>query len=892
MSAKKDMHPEVLKEVLGSLTRQYGFKEVKGYLRGGKCPSCGETELFTNAAAPWVVRCGRENKCGWSETTRNLFPDAFGRINERFPATTEDSDRTADMYLSLVRGFPIARIKGWYRQGKFYHSKGSPRQTATVVFDIDRERNILMERLIDPVHIKESDGKLKVQKANFVGENKGLSWQPPGQVVKDGEVWLVEGCLKAIGLALKGFQVSATLSAYNFPQKLLESLDPKKVTLVWGLDNDKAGNTFTRKHIETARKMGFECAVALIPNKGKEKTDWDDAYRAGELEEKHIELYRFHGDLFLAETPTEKGVLIWRRGTGNAFAVEHHKQIYWFSGDYATYEKILGEFKTDPRLTSHPKGPEFEAALKSARVQRIANCSVRFLYFMRDELADESWYYARVEFPHGRNTTKSTFRSTEVSTSSGFKDRLLKIAPGALWTGGTSHLNWIVARYLDDIKVVKTVEFVGYAAEHRAWIFGDKAVSDGRVYELNEEDFFEIGNLSIKSLNGSLDLHIGKAEEYDESWITHLYTAFGVKGIIAAAFWLGSLFAEHIRQAAQSLFFLEIVGEATAGKSTMIEFLWKLFGRLAYEGFDPNSATPAATARTMTQVANMPVCLIESDREKRDGVHSKQFNWDQLKTLFNGRSPRTTAVKNGGNDTKEPAFRGSLVISQNAPVESSDAIMSRIVHIYFTCAHHSEAGKAAAQTLSRMPAEKISHFLLRATMAEKDIVPLILARADDYERQHAAIPELKTVRIQKNHGQARAMVDALAALVKFPDAWREEAHAFLIEAAKTRQRKIAADHQLITEFWDAVEFLGLDKLDHSRQPGQIAINLNHFLREAIRQNQQVSDLNDLRKLFPDSRARPLLAGNKAVNSGLDGEFLGKTVKCWVFKDSGHGGSNA
>ncbi|MBC7907007.1 MAG: toprim domain-containing protein [Rhodospirillaceae bacterium] len=888
---RTEMDQDTLSEVLSNLKRDYGFKERAGWLRGGKCPKCGEMELYTHAQGPWVVKCGRENNCGWTDTARNLYPDSFGRFNERYPATTEDPNRTADKYLQFTRGFPVAKIKGWYRQGEFVHSKGSPKRTATVVFDVDRSRNILMERLIDPVRIKKDDGKIEVRKANFVSDHRGLSWEPPGQKVTEGELFLVEGCLKAIGLALKGYQVSATLSCVNFPTKLLESLDPKKVVLVWALDNDPAGHRYIRKHVDAAKLLGFECRAALIPAKGKEKLDWDDAYRAGKLEPKDIDNYRFHGDLLLAETPTEKGVLTWLRKSGNAFAVEHRKQIYWFSGDYATYEKILSEFKTDPRLVSHPRGAEFEAAMKSASVQRISNCAVRFLYFMRDELADESWYYARVEFPHGRHTTKSTFRSAEVSTSSGFKDRLLKIAPGALWTGGTGHLNWIVARYLDDINVVKTVEFIGYAAEHKAWIFSDKAVANGQVHDLNEEDFFEIGNLSIKSLNGSLHLHIGKADEYDESWITHLYTAFGVKGIIAAAFWLGSLFAEQIRVAAQSMFFMEIVGEYNSGKSTLIEFLWKLVGRPNYEGFDPNASTPAARGRMMTQVANLPVCLIESDREKRDGTHGKQFNWDELKTLFNGRSPRNTAVKNGGNDTKEPAFRGSIVISQNAAVESSDAIMSRIVHLFFTTAHHSDAGKAAAMTLARMPVEKVSHFLLRATTAEKDIVPLILKRADEYEAQHSTIPELKTVRIQKNHGQARAMVDALATLVKFPDAWRDEAHRFLIEAAKDRQRKIAADHQLVTQFWDVVDFLGMDKLDHSRQPGRIAINLNHFQREAMRQSQQIPDLNELRKLFPDSRTRPLIEGNKAVNSGLDGEFTDKTIKCWVFANP-NGGANA
>src|SRR5690606_33234996 len=98
------------------------------------------------------------------------------------------------------------------------------------------------------------------------------------------------------------------------------------------------------------------------------------------------------------------------------------------------------------------------------------------------------------------------------------------------------------------------------------------------------------------------------------------------------AFWLGSLFAEQIRANQKSFPFLEIVGEAGAGKSTLIEFLWKLCGRRDYEGFDPSKATLAARARNFSQVSNLPVVLIESDRDQDQGAKQKQFDWDELKT--------------------------------------------------------------------------------------------------------------------------------------------------------------------------------------------------------------------------------------------------------------------
>lgn len=134
-----------------------------------------------------------------------------------------------------------------------------------------------------------------------------------------------------------------------------------------------------------------------------------------------------------------------------------------------------------------------------------------------------------------------------------------------------------------------------------------------------------------------------------------------MKGYVALAFWFGALFAEQIRENDKSLAFLEVVGEAGAGKSTLIEFLWKLCGRRDYEGFDPSKSSLAARARNFAQVANLPVVLIESDRERMSNEkspHVKGFDWDELKTAYNGRSVRARGMATSGNETYEPPFRG------------------------------------------------------------------------------------------------------------------------------------------------------------------------------------------------------------------------------------------
>jgi hypothetical protein len=875
------MRPDVRADVLARLKSGYGFKEVKGWLREGKCPQCGEKELFVSAENPWRVKCGRYNRCGYEASTKELFPDAFGRWNERFPATTEDPNATADAYMDGERGLPLRKIRGWFRQGKFHHPHGN-RTTATVVFDLDRERGIFMERFVEPVVVSIPGKEPDPRKANFVGKHAGMAWVPPGvDVASLAELWLVEGCINAISLTVRGTPAAATLSSSNYPADLLAKLDPKKTRLVWALDNDAAGTTAIHKHAKSAIAAGFECRAALIPQ-GKQKTDWNDAYKAGDLTgdgaEKFLDLCLFEGDLLLARNAREKGTLVWERTRSASFAIIYDRRTYWYRFDQGAYDKQLEEIQ-NTGMQDHPRGQEFAAAEKSATVTEIANCETKFLYFQQNKATDESWYYSLIKFPDGRRF-KNTFTGSQLSAGSEFKKRLMTIAPGALYLGGTNQLNWIIGKHLDGIKVVDTVDFIGYSREHKAWVFPAHAVSGGKVYKINEEDFFEIGKVSVKSLNGSLPIVVGKLSDYSDEWLGNIYATFGGKGIVAAAFWLGSLFAEHIREKHKSLPYLEIVGKAGAGKSTLIEFLWKLIGRADYEGFDPNKATAAARARLMSQVANMPVCLIESDRGGEGDMKAKQFDWDELKTAYNGRASRATGVKNGGNDTKEPPFRGAIVISQNTPVSASEAIQQRIVHQFYTCDGHTEEGKRAADWLSSVPVERVSNWLLQATCAEKDILATIFERTPKYEAALRAEPEIRLVRIAKNHAQLMAMVDALSLVAPLKDEWRKDAMETLRQAAIDRQRSLAKDDPLVEEFWELVEFIGIGALNHARDMQRIAINLNHLQAVAIRSGQKLPDLLELKKRLRSSTSRPFIA-LKAVNSGHP-DFEGKTVKCWTF----------
>ncbi|MBB4755451.1 hypothetical protein FHT15_000106 [Xanthomonas campestris] len=896
------MQEDLRQQVLSRLERDYGLKHRSGteYMRGGKCPSCGKKELYTNHLKPWVVKCGRQSKCGRELHVKDLYDDLFDDWSKRFQPTAAAPNAAADAYLQFSRGFDLAPLEGLYTQDSHYDRKISA-GTATVRFAL--VKGGWWERLIDRPH------RFGKQKARFApGQSyAGVWWAAPASLTAmqtAREVWIVEGIFDAIALLQHGLCAVSAMSSNAFPEESLRELAKARMAdlpaLVWALDNEPGARAYTHKHIKRAAALGFDSRAAQIVQRDGKKTDWNDLHlRAIASDDpkqwdNDVKEARYQGDLLVARTAVDKGLLMFEHDGRNDFWLEYRSRLYWFDFDTQRFDKLrkekLGDIDADD-------GDEVAAEdlrkIKRAAcsVQKIANCYPEALYFQRQEVTDESWYYFRVDFPHDEPSAKGTFTGGHVSSASEFKKRLISLAAGAMFTGTGHQLDRLIEEQTEAIKKVDAIDFVGYSKEHRAYLLGDMAVRDGELVTANEEDYFEFDKLRLKTTQKSIRLEIQRdAEAFRVDWLPWLWQCFGTHGMVAMTFWFGSLFAEQIRAGHKSFPFLEATGEAGAGKTTLLTFLWKLLGRSDYEGFDPAKSSKAGRARAMGQVSGMPVVLLEADRSEPDKAHSKTFEWDELKDFFGGGTLATRGVRNGGNETYEPPFRGTIVITQNAAVDASEAILTRIVKLHFKRPQVTTESRIAADNLNALQVEEVSHFLVRAIRQERAILDLFAERVKVFEAKLRAQQDLRLERVIKNHAQMLALFDCLRLVITIPDDMVEQTRLALLEMALERQKAISADHAMVNEFWEVYEYLeatghGKAVVNHSRDAQRIAINLNHFAARAAQFSQSVPDLKVLRALLGDSRRHKFIGANVAVNSAVlkdDLTGVGTTVKCWVF----------
>jgi len=888
------------------------FKISNGQkLSKGRCPECNKQEAYVFKDAPFVIHCPRGNECGEKTSVRRLYKDMFTNYSEKYPPTETDPNQTARMYMRYQRGFDASIVDGLYTQGQkpIYKNEKVFKYAQCVEFKL--WGRFVWQRLIDQEDIRLNDNNKNYITKGCEFKNKG--WVPPGQQIKSNTwVFITEGILKS--LALMHMKVSfdiatiAAISSSNLPRNIINEHQGQGVVWVLAFDNDAAGIKASKKFKKEIESLGETVLVALPPG----GYDWDDVLKeqrdneSTQQKEEHKKFLKlneqlikdslYRGALLTAESYKEK--LFW------LFTKSQVMPTFRYSFGHSLWRAKLDERRARENALSdwplnecwanpHEDLDDMQKAVVSSfNFERISNCEPIFLYLEKDAITDDQFYFFKIKYASGNPETMLGFEGAALQSASGFSSYLLNKSSGGSFDGNAYDLKNMREHWFDKrMNEVRALPFVGYDKVTGGYVFPFGGYFKNRFIKLNEHGFIAADKHQVKTSLKSMVMV--PSQEFNGDWFKDFLTCFSTNGLAALAWWFGCLFAEQIRDKQNSWCFFELTGDQGAGKSTLLEFLWKLLGRINYEGFDPNKATSAGRARNFIQPSNMPVVLIEGDRNTDEkGAKKGGFDLDELKTTYNGRGFRALGVAKRGADTEELPFRGGIVFSQNATVDGSEALLARIVHFHCDRSHHSTESETAIKRLNVLEAKSLAGFLHKVLTQTDKIFEAYLKNFDlalaEFSKE---LPSVQN-RLVLNHAQVYAWGLCLPMIfgkhITKDNLAQLKAH--LIARANDRQQRLKADHPMVAKFWDIydsendsperVESFSQPTalLNHSKNQERIAIHLVDFEKKiSAKKLDKGLDFTLLKRLLPGSQ-RYAFDAQKVVVSDIDG----KRRHCWVF----------
>jgi len=740
---------------------------------------------------------------------------------------SKNTNDIAEAYLKNERGLDLTFIEGLYKQDICLVDRKTPQEkninTATFWIDTKDGRQY-WDRLIDGV--MKNGGK-----ARFRAGSKwsGYWWQrPQDQLHKTEKIYICEGIFDAIALNMHGYAAVSIMSSGFFPEQALLDLAAKcekegikRPVLVWALDNDKAGKDCTQKHVkhlrddeETFGRWKQECILPPI------KKDWNDLHKEKKLNKNAMQGYAENGELLIAKNAAEKASLLSKKYKG----------------------KVLFDF--DNCI--------FEVNVKEANdfvLSSVSNFVFEFVTFTKKPNND-SIYTLKLSYEDGSSQIEE-FSARELGEAKFFGTKIIAINPLGLWLGDTKQLKIWCNRSAKNIKHITEINYCGYVEDINTYVFPEVAIRNGKILEIDQEtSAFKIGadyfKTTTKNPKIKLNEKFSKINQEDftaKHWLRFFYNAFGEDGIIVLGFWMGSLFAEQIRAKQESFPFLEIAGEAGSGKTTMLKFLWKLFGFDNQEGADFKKYTPNARARLMSQSVNLPIVCIESDH----GGGRRDFDYDQFKDYYNGYGETARSPKDHSNNIELLKFKGSLIFAHNNKISGSEPFLQRLICLPSNKKHHNEKSRKAAELLENLSAKDVQAFIFTCLTKQEEILKCYFSAFASYDKELRQNPKITNNRVQKNYAQIMALIACLTLVLQDDEIYNSAnneadyliAEKLIVEGvikaqqlAENHQIIINQDDALIEEFWEMYYYLTEMLTSNPNDYNPKYIKLNHYPDEA------------------------------------------------------------
>lgn len=644
-------------------------KEVNGYLRNIKCCTCGKDEAFTSLANPWTVKCPREENCGDSRNAKELFPDLWERLSERF-ADSSDPKAIASAYLRS-RGIDPSTVD--FTQDDHIINNFS---YYTVSLPVEGMQQRYPYRIL--IDTPSSDNK------RWQGgeSHAGLVYQPDPLKSCDTTqpIYIAESPLDCLSLRQAGLQAVSVFSASEIPKEFYNTLN-KNQPIRLAFDNDRGGCQGVLKNLHHLQDEGFTDVAAFLPS--EKQKDWNAVLQqhGGEWSITDTEKTKFLnlGSRLTAETSQLCFVVI-------SEGREDHTEIFEYK------DKIWKGVKKNNDIIS---------------VYELADESLRFKFREVDEYGRHS-YHLQVGHNQGRQRAKVIELKAEDMLTNKFAEYAISITENVV-TQNRTDLQLLYKFLLNrgDIKTISTTGLFGHDPKSDWFVFGNVAFApDGTMHlPVKGEDYFQKSSghyirpfAEVYASEEQEIIGIGRKLQLSK-FAEDVDAAYGARGLLVMGYFIAGLFSTHIFNHYRVFPFLSVVGEANVGKSTLMQIMSRAFAFADREGIPLNETnTRKGVMRTIAAHSSLALCLTE-------WTNWQDFNESSLKNMSGRGSVQTRAAFTNDNKTINTPLRCALAFVWNNELFRLKPVKQRTITVKFFKEGNSMETRAVSNALFAIPAQ-------------------------------------------------------------------------------------------------------------------------------------------------------------------------------------------
>ena len=648
---------------------------------------------------------------------------------------------------------------------------------------------------------------------------------------------LVEGPIDVLRMHQLGFSNTISSQGTNVTKEHLDIIKTKCQGIHILFDGDPAGLNATKKVAIMAISIGLFVKVSFLPDKKDPGDMWESNEEAKEwLSKNTIEFIEYYSDHLIHAAATDPFLKNDAITEISKLIICYHPDLRKVIIDNISDTKRLKPKLINDRIASLTKDTDFiDSEDKPFELPKHVNTAEYFKYgfyedqneyffdvrtysekvsnfvmqplFHVDSVYDSKRIYELVNRFNFRSVVN--FDMQEMTSLQSFSKNIEGKGNFLFW-GTAGQFAKLKIKLYEKTRTCFEIRSMGWQKEgFFAWSNGittDKGfipIDEHGVIEFKERAFFipAFSSIYIHDKGIFLDERKFQYKKHEiklADWSQKFINVFGDNAKIGIAFWIATLFRDHILYIFNNFPILNLFGPKSSGKSQMARSLASLFGP-AQNAFNIHNGTKAGLAEHLQQFANAFAWI---DEYKNNLDYEKV---ETLKSIYDSVGRSRMNMDKGKKKESTMVISGVILSGQEMPT-ADVALFSRVIFCLFNQTVFSDEAKLRYEDLKEIENDGMSHLsheiLQHREYFVKNFMTIYSAEMSEFNEIFRNIP--LEDRIQRSFVTILAAFKTISTILPvFPFTY-EDIKGIAVKMINNQNSQIGMSDEL-GQFWSYLE---------------------------------------------------------------------------------------